>query len=282
MAARTPRRTTVTVPDGEHTVPDSPVKVAVEPTWEQRPLVPSGAATSHGQAPSISARPQSNRRLNALHPRYVAIEGPDAALRRHLAEALAHRWQARLLLHDSPHNPFAPTVGETIEDIADWPFQAQVFELLSRHGEQRHLHQPDLFSRGTVADYILDRALIHARVFLEGAERALLEKIHGLFAADTTQPDLVVYLHVGREGAARLKPERYGDMAGVGSDVLSALLDAYSGYFFDYDRAPLLVVNPGSVDLLADHEELNGVLEAIEQFRGARAVYHPATPVSDP
>jgi deoxyadenosine/deoxycytidine kinase len=83
-----------------------------------------------------------------LEHRHIAIEGPAGVGKTALAERLATRLDAALVL-DEAGNPF------DADEQAGRPgaaFQAQLFRLLSRHRQQIALKQADLFAQTTVSD----------------------------------------------------------------------------------------------------------------------------------
>ena len=176
--------------------------------------------------------------------RYVVVEGPIGAGKTSLAQALAHYLGAEALLEAPAENPF---LARFYEDIPRYALPTQLNFLFQRVDQIRGLHQLDLFGRATVADFLLDKDPLFARLNLSDDEFALYDKVYSHLKPQTPTPDLVVYLQapvgtlierVHRRGVAyeRAITEAY----------LARLADAYSRYFYQYDNAPLLF-RPGQI-----------------------------------
>src|SRR5439155_547805 len=86
-------------------------------------------------------------------------------------------------------------------------FQTQLFFLLERYRQQHTIEQLDLFSNGTVADYMFARDAIFAQVTLNPDEFRLYQQIYELLDRQLPRPDLVVYLEARPEVLQRhLRP----------------------------------------------------------------------------
>ena len=73
-------------------------------------------------------------------------------------------------------------------------FQAQLFFLFQRARQLEEVRQEDLFGAVRVADYLLEKDRLFARVTLDDAEYALYERVYERVVVDAPKPDLVVYL----------------------------------------------------------------------------------------
>jgi deoxyadenosine/deoxycytidine kinase len=101
-----------------------------------------------------------------LQFRHIAIEGPIGAGKSALAERLAARLDATLVLED-PENPF---LADFYADRPGAALQSQLFYLLGRHRQHSTLRQSDLFSQITICDYLFDRDKIYAYLNLDDNE----------------------------------------------------------------------------------------------------------------
>jgi deoxyadenosine/deoxycytidine kinase len=119
------------------------------------------------------------------------VEGPIGAGKTSLARRLAPRLSAELLLEQPQENPF---IGRFYQDMARYALPTQLFFLFQRSRMIEPLKQPDMFARATVADFLLDKDLLFARVTLSGDEFALYQKIYEALKPHAPAPDLVVYL----------------------------------------------------------------------------------------
>jgi deoxyadenosine/deoxycytidine kinase len=207
--------------------------------------------------------------------RYVVVEGPIGAGKTSLAQALAHYLGAEALLEAPAENPF---LARFYEDIPRYALSTQLNFLFQRVDQIRGLSQLDLFGRATVADFLLDKDPLFAHLNLSDDEFALYDKVYSHLKPQTPTPDLVVYLQapvatlierVHRRGVAyeRAITEAY----------LARLADAYSRYFYQYDEAPVLIVNSERLNFVDDAEHFELLLSHIEGMRGRREFFNLGT-----
>ena len=95
-----------------------------------------------------------------------------------------------------------------------------------------------------MADFLLDKDPLFARLNLSDAEYALYEKMYSHLKPQTPMPDLVIYLQAPVETLVERVHRRGVDFERtIPAHYLARLADAYSRYFYQYDDAPLLIVN---------------------------------------
>ncbi|GAO04101.1 deoxynucleoside kinase [Anaeromyxobacter sp. PSR-1] len=206
-------------------------------------------------------------------PRYIAVEGPIGVGKTTLAQVLAERLGARLVLEEAEANPFLPAF---YADRKKHAFQAQVFFLLSRFQQQQVLFQQDLFSSSTVADYLFAKDRIFATLTLEPAELALYRQIHELLGPRVVRPDLVIYLQARTDVLlSRIKKRGRDFERGLDPAYVEALAKAYNDFFFHYEDTPLLVVNTSDIDVESEPEDLEALLAVIRKHRKGTQHYVP-------
>jgi deoxyadenosine/deoxycytidine kinase len=203
-----------------------------------------------------------------LHFRYIAIEGPIGVGKTALAERLAARLDATVVLEDT-ENPF---LADFYADRPGAALQAQLFYLLNRHRQQMTLRQADLFSQTTICDYLFDKDRIFAYLNLDDNELFIYQRLYELLARDVSPPDLVLYLQAPTEVLLQRRRARAADPEGATLDpdpgYLSELNEAYHHFFFHYDATPLLVVETSQFDANASEEAVD---DLVRQIRGAGA-----------
>jgi len=205
--------------------------------------------------------------------RYIVVEGAIGVGKTSLTRKLATTLGAQSVLEQADENPFLerfyrnPRVGA---------LPAQLFFLFQRAQQQAQLKQQDLFGSVRVADYLLAKDDLFARMTLEDEEYGLYRQVYDRLAIDPPKPDLVVYLQapvdvllerIARRGIAH---ESLIDRA-----YLTRLNEAYARFFHAYDESPLLIVNAANIDPInneADYEELLGQIG--RTVRG-RLYYNP-------
>ena len=164
-----------------------------------------------------------------------------ALAKRALPKPLRSYLDGDALLEAPEDNPF---LARFYADMRRFALPTQLNFLFQRVDQVRGLAQLDLFRRPTVADFLFDKDPLFARLNLSDDEFALYDKCIHHLKPQTPTPDLVIYLQapvatlierVHKRGVdyERCIPEHY----------LARLADAYSRYFYQYDDAPLLIVN---------------------------------------
>ncbi len=197
--------------------------------------------------------------------RYIVVEGPIGAGKTSLARRLSARLSADLLLEQPQDNPF---LRRFYQDMPRFALQTQLFFLFQRAKQLEPLAQPDMFGRPTVADFLLDKDPLFARITLSGEELALYQRIYDALRPQSPTPDVIVYLQAQPQVLIeRVKRRAAAYERGISEDYLAVLAESYARFFYHYDAAPVLIVNSENlnfVDRDADFELL------VERLRGMK------------
>ena len=204
--------------------------------------------------------------------RHIALEGPIGVGKSALAERLAARLDATLVLED-PDNPF---LADFYADRPGAALQAQLFYMLGRHRQQATLRQSDLFSQVTVADYMFERDKIYAYLNLDDNELFIYQRLFDLLARDVPPPDLVIYLQAPTDVLLRRLKEKGRAAAEEGvllpdPAYLQELNEAYHHFFFHYSATPLLVVETSGFGAHPTDHEVDELIRQVDGMgRGTR------------
>lgn len=197
----------------------------------------------------------------ALRPRYIALEGCIGVGKTTLANMLAKHLGARLNLEVVEENPFLPAF---YEDRAAHALKTQMFFLLSRFKQQETLAQDDLFTRGTVSDYLFAKDRVFAQLTLSASELALYEQLYGVLNTRVPKPDLVVLLQAPLDVIlARIKRRGRSFERNIDVDYLAALVQAYQRFFAHYDETPLVVVDTAELNFVDRPADFQALAEAL-------------------
>jgi deoxyadenosine/deoxycytidine kinase len=209
--------------------------------------------------------------------RHIAIEGPAGAGTSALAERMATRLDATLVLEDL-ENPF---LADFYTERPGAALQAQLFFLLNRHRQQSALRQSDLFAQLTIADYLFEKDRIYAFLNLDDNELFVYQRLYELLTQDVLAPDLVIYLQAPVDLLARRLRDRArtteGELPLPGDGYLHEVSEAYQHFFFHYTASPLLVVDTSQFDPAATDESLDDLIGQIESMGGGTRYYVPRT-----
>jgi len=207
--------------------------------------------------------------------RYIAIEGPIGVGKSALAERLAARLDATVVLEERD-NPF---LADFYAGKPGAALQTQLFYLLSRHRQQLAVRQGDLFAQTTIADYLFDRDKIFAYLNLDDNELFIYQRLYDLLVRDVSPPDLVIYLQAPADVLLRRlreRPEREGEaLPAPETAYLRELNEAYQHFFFHYSATPLLVVETSHVDLGASDGAVEDLLRQIRAMTAGTRYYVP-------
>lgn len=211
--------------------------------------------------------------------RFVVVEGPIGVGKTSLARRLARSFGSELILEQADENPFLERFYRNPRAAA---LQTQLFFLFQRTRQLEDIRQHDLFDTVRVADYLLDKDRLFARLTLDDEEFALYEQIYARLATDTPVPDLVIYLQapidvllerIGRRG---IRYEQHIERA-----YLDKLQEAYARFFHAYDASPLLIVNAAQADFVSSDRDYEQLFEQVCRIRRGRHYYNPLKSAGD-
>jgi deoxyguanosine kinase len=119
-----------------------------------------------------TARPSSMKTTDIPH-QFIVIEGPIGVGKSTLARRLCASMGAEAVLEQAAENPFLERFYRNPRDGA---LPAQLYFLFQRAQQLAALNQQDMFAPLRVADYLLEKDRLFARVTLDDAEFGLYEQ----------------------------------------------------------------------------------------------------------
>lgn len=192
---------------------------------------------------------------------FIAIEGVIGAGKTTLAQLLAERNSARLVLERFEENPFLP---KFYEDKKRYAFQTQLAFLASRFKQQEKMTSRELFDECVISDYIFEKDRIFARLNLDDDELGLYDNIYNIMTGISARPDLVIYLQSSVDRLMVNIEKRGRDYEQhITPDYLQDLSDAYNHFFYHYNKAPLIIINATNADFLNNPDQLAYLEEQI-------------------
>jgi deoxyguanosine kinase len=204
---------------------------------------------------------------------FIAVEGPIGVGKTSLAQRLCSSLAAQPVLEHAGQNPFLERFYRNPRAGA---LPAQLYFLLQRAQQLTALKQADLFAPVRVADYLLAKDRLFARVTLDDAEYALYEQVYAKLDVQAPKPDLVVYLQAPVDVLLERIVRRGVDYEQcIDRGYLERLNEAYARFFHEFDAAPLLIVNAGSIDPIANQHDYDELLAAIKRMSRGRLYYNP-------
>lgn len=206
--------------------------------------------------------------------RYLVVEGPIGCGKTSLARLLAARFDADLVLEDSSANPFLP---QFYRDMRRHALATQMFFLFQRVNQLSTLKQPELFGARSVADFMLEKDQLFARLTLDDNEYQLYAQLYNHLKPQAPTPDLVIYLQAPVETLiARVRRRGNALEKGISEEYLVGLSEAYTRFFYDYRDSPLLIVNSERLNFVDDPQHLELLLTRIQGMKGMREYFNKA------
>ena len=205
--------------------------------------------------------------------RYVVIEGPIGVGKTSLVRRLGRSFGSELVLEQDAENPFLERFYRNPRAVA---FQTQLYFLFQRARQLQDLRQADLFERVRVADYMLEKDRLFARLTLDDEEFALYEQVYERLAIDAPLPDLVVYLQAPVDVLLERIARRGIDYEQqIERRYLERLTEGYARFFLEYDAAPVLIVNAAEIDPIGSEADYQNLLGEIVRPRKGRHYFNP-------
>ncbi|MCC6631152.1 MAG: deoxynucleoside kinase [Gammaproteobacteria bacterium] len=210
--------------------------------------------------------------MNIAH-RYIVVEGAIGVGKTSLTKKLATTLGAQAVLEQADENPFLerfyrnPRVGA---------LPAQLYFLFQRAQQQAQLKQQDLFGSVRVADYLLAKDDLFARMTLEDEEYNLYRQVYERLAIDPPRPDLVVYLQAPVDVLLdRIARRGIAHEGLIDRTYLTRLNEAYARFFHAYDDSSLLIVNAANIDPISNEADYDELLGQIGRTVRGRLYYNP-------
>jgi deoxyguanosine kinase len=210
---------------------------------------------------------------NMQNPGFIVVEGPIGVGKTSLARRLAETFGSELLLEGAADNPFLERFYRNPRVAA---LQTQLYFLLQRAQQMEELRQADMFEPVRVADFLMDKDRLFARLTLDNEEYRIYEQVYAHLAPDVPSPDLVIYLQAPVDVLMkRIAKRGIAYERAMETAYLRSLCEAYTKFFHFYDEAPLLIVNAAEINLVENECDYQNLVEQVGQMKRGRHYFNP-------
>lgn len=174
----------------------------------------------------------------------ISVAGCIGAGKTTLADGLSELYGYQLLKEDYRDNPFLADVYAGKTELA---LDSQLYFLLSRGGQlAAENFGPDTIA---VSDYIMDKELIYAELWLDSFQFAMYEKINSAICQRAVEPNLVVYLKLApAKCLQRIKMRKRPYEQRIELKFLENICSRYEKLFKSFDRCPVITVDAEEFD----------------------------------
>lgn len=209
----------------------------------------------------------------ARNPGYVVVEGPIGVGKTSLAQKLSQAFGSDLLLERPEENPFLERFYQARKQFA---LPTQLFFLFQRVRQLQELRQGDMFKPVRVADFLLEKDSLFARLNLDDDEWRLYEQVYAQMSLDLPAPDLVIYLQAPADVLMeRVRRRRTAYERTIERDYVESIVEGYTRFFHYYTVAPLLIVNAAEVNFVDSDADFNSLLDHLRRVRSGRHFFNP-------
>ncbi len=194
-------------------------------------------------------------------PRYIAIEGNIGAGKTTLAQLLAKRIGARLVLEEFADNNFLPKFYAEPDRYA---FPLELSFLADRYKQLKEVvAAPDLFSQPVVTDYLFIKSRLFARINLDEAEYELFAKVFDVMDLHLPQPDVLLFLHAPVATLQQHIRKRGRDYEqAIADDYLLRINGMYEEYLSQL-YLPVVMIDTSVFDFATHAHQLEALLALI-------------------
>lgn len=194
---------------------------------------------------------------------FLTIEGNIGAGKTTLANILAKKYNARLVLEEFADNPF---LARFYENPGQYAFPVELFFMAERYKQLKELvHTRELFQTVTISDYLFSKSLLFAKINLPEEEYRLYQKLFDIIHSQLVQPDLLLFLHVpvGRLQENIRKRNRPYEQS-IPDDYLLHIQETYTHYI-KHHNIKTLFIDASNADFLNNESQVQKIMEALDK-----------------
>lgn len=194
---------------------------------------------------------------------FITIEGNIGAGKTTLANKLAEKYNARLILEEFAENPF---LAKFYENPKQYAFPVELFFMAERYKQLKELiHTQDMFQTLTISDYLFTKCLLFAKVNLSDEEYRLYQKLFEIIHQQLVQPELLIYLHAPVSRLqSNIKMRNRSYELSIPDDYLFSIQETYTHYIKQHN-IKTLIVDVSNADFLNNEAHVKVIMDALEK-----------------
>ena len=192
---------------------------------------------------------------------FITIEGNIGAGKTTLANILAQKLNARLILEQFAENPFLSKFYEHPEQYA---FPLELFFMAERYKQLKDLlHTNDMFQSVTVSDYLFTKCLLFAKVNLPTEEFRLYQKLFDIIHQQLLHPEILIYLHAPvKKLQENIKKRQRPYEQAIPDNYLFNIQETYTSYIKQHNLKTLYI-DASNADFLGNEQHVEVIINAL-------------------
>lgn len=194
---------------------------------------------------------------------FITIEGNIGVGKTTLANILAQKLNAKLILEEFADNPFLPKFYEKPDQYA---FPLELFFMAERYKQLKdYLHTQDLFQEVTISDYLFTKCLLFAKVNLPDEEFRLYQKLFDIIHQQISFPNILIYLHAPvQKLKENIKKRNRSYEQDIKDDYLFNLQETYTSYIKQHNIKTIFI-DASNADFIGNEAHVQVVLDALNK-----------------
>lgn len=194
--------------------------------------------------------------------KYIAIEGNIGAGKTSLAQILAAKYNAALVLEEFADNSF---LAQFYQHPERWAFPLELSFLAERYQQLKQKQDEQKANGGVlVTDYLFEKSLLFAQVNLQHNELELFKRFYSLMKPTLKSPDLVLYLSRTTKALINNIRKRGRDFEKeISSEYLSKVSAQYQTYLKEQKEIPVLFIESDDLDFVNSNEDLRYIMNLL-------------------
>jgi deoxyguanosine kinase len=192
---------------------------------------------------------------------FITIEGNIGAGKTTLANILAEKLNARLILEEFAENPFLPKFYENPQQFV---FPLELFFMAERYKQLKDMvHTKELFQTVTVSDYLFTKCLLFAKVNLPEEEFRLYQKLFDIIHQQLVFPDILIYLHAPvNKLQQNIKKRNRTFEQSIPDEYLFNIQETYTNYIKQH-KIKTLFIDASNADFINNEAHLKVIIDAL-------------------
>jgi deoxyguanosine kinase len=193
----------------------------------------------------------------------ITIEGNIGAGKTTLANILAEKFNARLVLEQFADNPFLPKFYENPKQFA---FPLELFFMAERFKQLKDLiQQKDLFQSITITDYLFTKCLLFAKINLSEDEFKLYQRLFEIMYQQLVQPEILIYLHAPvTKLQQNIRKRNRPYEQNIPDDYLFNIQETYTHYIRQHNIKTIFV-DASNADFLQNEKHVQVIMDALNR-----------------